>query len=74
MKVQAIVSPCPGSTELLILLENDRVDSSTPERARGGQACCPCADDDDCGFWQRDFSVEDQFHAGDDKHQRKQLS
>jgi hypothetical protein len=30
MKVQAIVSPCPGSTELLILLENDRVDPSTP--------------------------------------------
>jgi hypothetical protein len=35
MKVQTIVSPCPGSTELLILLENYRVDSSTPERACG---------------------------------------
>jgi hypothetical protein len=53
MKVQTVVPPCPGSTELLILLENDRVDSPPPERARGGQACRPCANDDDCGFWQR---------------------
>jgi hypothetical protein len=35
MKVQTIVPPYPGTTDLLILLENYRVDSSTPERARG---------------------------------------
>jgi hypothetical protein len=74
MKMQTIVSPGPGSTELFILLENDRVDSSTPERARRGQARSPCTNDDDGGFWQRKFSVENQFHAGDDEHQRKQLS
>jgi hypothetical protein len=53
MKVQTVVSPCPGTTELLILLENDRVDSSTAERARGGQTRCPCTNDDNRGFWQK---------------------
>jgi hypothetical protein len=54
VKMKTIVSPRPGSTELLILLEDNRVDSSTPECARGGQARGPCADNDDHGFWQRD--------------------
>ena len=74
MKVETIVSPCPGTTELLILLENYRVDSSTPERARGGQPRCSRTNDDDRGLWQRNSSVENQFCAGDDKHERKQLS
>jgi len=74
MEVQTIISPSPGSTELLILLENDRVDPSTPQRARRGKARCSRTDYDDRGFWQRDFSVEDQFHAGDDEHEREQLS
>jgi hypothetical protein len=55
VKVQTIVSPCPGSTDLLILLEDNRVDSSTPERARGGEARGPCADNDYREFWQRGF-------------------
>ncbi len=53
VKVQTIVPPCPGTTEPLILLENYRVDSSTLERACGGQARRTCANDDDRGFWQR---------------------
>jgi hypothetical protein len=36
MKVETIVPSCPGSTELLILLENYRLDSSTAKRTRGG--------------------------------------
>jgi len=74
VKVQAIVSPCPGTTELLILLENYRVDSSTPERARSGEARGPRTNDDNRGLWQRNSSVENQFDAGNDKHERKQLS
>jgi len=55
MKVQTVVSPCPGSAELLILLENYRVDSPTPQRAGRGQARGPRTNDDDRGFWQREF-------------------
>ena len=65
MKVQAIVSPCPGTAELLILLENYRIDSPMAERTRGRQARGPCTNDDDCGFRQGKSSVEDQFDAGD---------
>jgi len=36
MEMEPVVSPCPGTAQLLVLLENDRLDATPLERARGG--------------------------------------
>src|SRR5450830_1818744 len=73
MEMEPVVSPCPGAAQLIILLENDRLDSTPLERARGGQTRCSPADDDDRGLWQKVSSVKNELLTGDDEHQREQL-
>src|SRR5712671_241997 len=55
VEMEAVVTPRPGTAQSLILLENNRLDSTLLERARGGQPGGSRAYDDDRGLWQESF-------------------
>jgi hypothetical protein len=50
VEVETVVAAGPRASQRLVLFENDRLDPTPPERARGGQTRCSPADDDNRGF------------------------